>query len=162
MHDEHEGHSHEGHDHSGHDHSHEGHSHEYHDHDHAHDAEIDALEAIAPGIVAVTVHEHDGAIVASGALIVYSDEPHEMRHALADELEFIAAEIGRCGGTVGHVKASFVATSYDMLSVTEAGGEVELKRAPELELKIGFAAIAFDVPEDFIKNLVGESLQNLL
>ena len=139
-----------------------GHDHSHSAHDHAHDAEISELESIEPGVVAVTVHEHDDAIVASGALIVYSDEPHEMRHAVADEVEFIASEIGRCGGIVGHIKASFVATSYDMLSVTEAGASISLKRAPELELKIGIAAIAFGVPPEFVQNLVRESLESLV
>ena len=132
-----------------------------HSHDHAHEAEISALESIEPGVVAVTVHEHDGAIVASGALIVYTSAPHELRHEVADAVEAIAAQVGQLDGIVGHVKASFVATSYDMLSVTEAGGEVDLKRAPELEVKIGLTAIAFKVPMMTMRELVADALKSL-
>lgn len=135
--------------------------HDHGEHDHAHEAEISALESIEPGVVAVTVHTHDGAVVASGALIVYSSAPHELRHEVADAVEAIAAQVGHLGGVVGHVKASFVATSYDMLSVTEAGGEVDLKRAPDLEVKIGITAIAFNVPMMTMRELVAESLKAL-
>jgi|GEM_PF-2420641 len=140
----------------GHDHSHE------HSHDHQHDAELRDLESIAAGTIAVAVHEHEGAIVASGALIINTSHPQEFRHEVADEVERIAAEIGRGGGIVGHVKASFVATSFDMLSVTEAGAQVTLKRAPELEIKIGLTAIAFHLTDKAMESLVRQSLENLL
>ena len=179
----HEGHATHDHDHAGHSHSHDddcdcghdddcdcghdddcdcGHDHSHGSHDHAHEAEISALESIEPGVVAVTVHEHDGAIVASGALIVYTAAPHELRHDVADAVEAIAAQVGQLNGVVGHIKASFVATSYDMLSVTEAGGEVDLKRAPELEVKIGLTAIAFKVPMMTMRELVADALKTLV
>ncbi|MDR1329658.1 MAG: hypothetical protein LBK23_08670 [Oscillospiraceae bacterium] len=156
------------HDHSdGHDHTH-GHTHE-HNHDHEHDREhqhehdaIDELEAIAPGVAAVASGEHDGAIIISGALKISTEDPRYARHYVADCLERIAAEVDAAGGVVGHIKASFVATSADILSVTQPGESVRLARAPETEVKIGVAAIVFEIDADFVKSLVLEALEGLI
>ncbi|MDR0862830.1 MAG: hypothetical protein LBN30_08690 [Oscillospiraceae bacterium] len=155
-HDEHEHHHH--HDHDGHEHDHD---HDEHEHELI-DGGVDELETVEPGVVAVTVTLHEDAIIVSGALVVYSEHPFDTRHLIADKLEEIADEVGEAGGVVGHVKASFVATSVDMLSVTAPKEAVQIKRSPELEIKIGVAAIVFSVEPAFAEGLVRDALTDIL
>ncbi|MDR2421158.1 MAG: hypothetical protein LBD49_03515 [Oscillospiraceae bacterium] len=152
-------HGHEHHGHGQHEHEHE---HEHHDHDHDHDDVLRELESAEPGVPAVAAGEHDGAVIISGALKIRAEDPRSARHRTADGLERIAAEVDAAGGVVGHIKASFVATSYDMLSVTEAGKGVRLARSPETEVKIGVAAIVFKADAEFVKSLVLEALQGVI
>ncbi|MDR0839111.1 MAG: hypothetical protein LBN99_05655 [Oscillospiraceae bacterium] len=140
-----------------HDHDHD-HEHEHHHHDHEHDA----VTSSAPGVIEVEVTEHEEAIIASGALTLVCPDAEIVKTALGREIDKIALAVDNAGGIVGHVKASLISSTVDMLSATEPGVAAQIKRSPDAECAINLVAIVFAVEPDFAEKLVREALQAIL
>jgi hypothetical protein len=138
--------------HCGHDHDHDGHS---HDHDHAH------IHEDAIGVPRVELTEHEGALIASGVLRIYTTDLDAVRSALSEQMTAAAQQVEQAGGIIGHIKATLSSTNTEMLSITDVSQPIQDKTTEMLEASINLVLIVFAIDKDLLIAWTQEALDVL-
>ncbi|GHT79722.1 hypothetical protein FACS1894104_4890 [Actinomycetota bacterium] len=124
-----------GHGHSG----HHGHQHDYdaHDHGHGHNHSETDLQS------AVSITEHEGALVASITL-TYDGDYQKTKQNLSNGLAKLANWVNEVGGVIGHIKGSLIG-EQTVTTFSTTGGPVNVSSVDSSENRIEAVAIVFNV-----------------